>query len=376
MFQVLNNETGNDSFNRVMVPDIEDLRHLGGKLGWLLLFYDEVLIPDFENIFQRHTSHGSYGRVYGCYREALESGWQARPTPTHLGRPYEYINEELKSLIDERVVRFVPFDRRRDLVSIATLRTIYGRMMTVNNSEWSPEEEKWHPIINHQAHTIGKVTFSKEGDIMFAAIEAEGKDLQQQVLIRCKADELGIPIASAQNSHFLVPVVDRVEDVPSNRIATITAELVTQLNVAFPSFTNLPYDEWLEARDKYQDLLTPARRHLRRLAFTFAKDFRHDNQAEVNAWAAAYVKNVISSDVEAVQHAIGRDHSKIGRQILGAIIDFIPVLFGVLDWKKILVDGMKSSLKVRDAFDSKKTETPEVADRAAFIKLLAKANKR
>jgi hypothetical protein len=60
-----------------------------------------------------------------------------------------------------------------------------------------------------------------------------------------------------------------------------------------------------------------------------------------------------------------KDKEKLSRKILKSIVEFIPALFGVTDWKRILTAASKEVLNLADS------STCQVNDKGAFIKLLA-----
>lgn len=350
----------NDPLNSILVPDIDDIYGLSNRFGWLILFYDHIVMPQFGSNFNDSMSC----KYYGILRDRLEEGWSA-----YYKSPYDHKNlkKDLNILISEEILQINKVEPLQHQNELNILDNIYDKMLSWKGLDEVPGYDKWKDIIKYHAHTIGQATFKLEGDVLFAGIEAERCDIKQQYLIRKMANATNLPIASSHSSQFIIPsdIITESKNVEmeiTNMVYTITSNLP----YVFPSFKEIGFDELLNIKYKYNDLLIPARRHLRRLSYTFAKELRTIDRKEAEKWVEYYVRDVIVPDVEAFREAISKDRSKIARKIITSIIGFCSSIFGATGWENIAVSALKESFGFVNSLDSKNE------DKLSFIKLLSK----
>jgi hypothetical protein len=225
----------------------------------LILFYDEIIFPRFDNYFTKEdhwvypssSAHSAFDAVFYNYAKVLEG-----------------------------VDLFEPL-QQSDIVKYESIENKFEPEKGVGIKT---KEEISEGVERFLESTLKKMEISEEEKIKNRGYAEQWvyKIVQDRIIAQWLGEK-DIPAFSTPSETGLDSVY--FEDLKNN--------IIHKCNFALPNFEKLEFEEVLEVRQRFKDLLIPARQYLAFLTYEIAKIMGTGKLEGQDKWVNDYISRII-----------------------------------------------------------------------------------
>lgn len=328
-------------YRNLIIQSPYDFAIFEGELKNSLLFYDKIIIPDFQKAFSdpinsiRNRPVTEFVLMWKLLGEADES------------EIYKDFNKnEIKELKKNADKLYAPFAEAEKVITMLTAEGLTSdhEFETIN----SIHGDKWLKAYNKNKE------FKKNKNVQ----EKLNKDtnvvwfLQDQAILELAEKERHTTFYRLTEPELFYEEPIFESSFPNN----IENLFLSKCDFQIPDFQRVSFDDVLEIRRKHSDELSQARTHLAKLAFDIATKFKNEPTSELNKWIDYYSTNIIKPQIKAFVHSVKKDKGKTGKKILKSVAGFASFVLSLTNWKSLLPELIKTGLELNENLSSNNTQ--------------------
>lgn len=155
-----------------------------------------------------------------------------------------------------------------------------------------------------------------------------------------------------------------------NTIKAIQNQILGNYEIGLPNYESVNYEDILEIRQKFKDILIPARMHLAKLALDVRIQIKDEPINDQKKFITEYVQLTVNPAVAEFIKATEKEQSNKFKKILKGVAGFVAILFDVTKVGKAVAEIVKSGIELDESLKN------ELSNKKAFLKVMAKQYKK